>query len=112
MIEKLMRNVDVAGIFESRGATSEYSECLFLLQGGADIFLDGNPRTFHHKVIIIDGQVVILGSFNFSQSADSENDENLLIIHDSSLAAAYENEFQKMKEMSYPTHGNSCRTND
>src|SRR3989339_318986 len=96
MIDDLRRGVGIVGIFETRGTASQYSQCLPLLLQGAEITLDGNPRTFHHKVIIIDGQIVITGSFNFSDSADQENDENLLIIHDPSLAAAYEKEFQRM----------------
>ncbi|KKT29237.1 MAG: Phospholipase D/transphosphatidylase [Candidatus Collierbacteria bacterium GW2011_GWC2_44_18] len=110
MIDDLRRGVGIVGIFETRGAASQYSQCLPLLLQGAEITLDGNPRTFHHKVIIIDGQIVITGSFNFSDSADQENDENLLIIHDPSLAAAYEKEFQRMKSMSRVIQGNSCTT--
>ncbi len=109
MINALKRGVSVAGIFETRGADTQYSECPSLLQQGADVTLDGNPRTFHHKVIIIDGRIVILGSFNFTASADKENDENLMIVYDESLASAYEAEFERMKAMSHETLANSCQ---
>jgi phosphatidylserine/phosphatidylglycerophosphate/cardiolipin synthase-like enzyme len=109
MIDGLKRGVSVAGIFETRGADTQYSECPQLLYQGADVTLDGNPRTFHHKVIIIDSRIVILGSFNFTASADEENDENLLIIYDESLASAYEAEFQRMKALSHETLANSCQ---
>jgi len=39
--------------------------------------------------MVIDGQTVITGSFNFTKSAEENNAENLLIIHDSDLAAKY-----------------------
>jgi phosphatidylserine/phosphatidylglycerophosphate/cardiolipin synthase-like enzyme len=53
----------------------------------------------HHKVIIIDGRTVIFGSFNFSNNADSDNDENLLIIDDPALAEAFEAEFQRVRDV-------------
>jgi len=35
---------------------------------------------FHHKVIIIDDNVVVTGSLNFSDNAADSNDENFLIL--------------------------------
>ena len=59
---------------------------------------DGNPYLMHHKVIIIDGNTVIFGSFNFSNNADKDNDENLLIVDDAGLAQAFEAEFQRVRD--------------
>jgi phosphatidylserine/phosphatidylglycerophosphate/cardiolipin synthase-like enzyme len=39
---------------------------------------------------------VVVGSFNFSDSADKSNDENLLIIYNRAVAARFEEEFQKV----------------
>jgi len=50
----------------------------------------------HHKVFVVDGQVVILGSYNFSQNADQDNDENVLIVDDARLAQAFTAEFQRV----------------
>jgi phosphatidylserine/phosphatidylglycerophosphate/cardiolipin synthase-like enzyme len=50
----------------------------------------------HHKVFIVDGKTVILGSFNFSQNAEEENDENLLIIDDIPLAQTFAAEFARV----------------
>jgi len=50
----------------------------------------------HHKIIVIDGQIAIFGSYNFSGNAAQVNDENLLIIHDPFITALYEGEFQKL----------------
>ena len=60
---------------------------------------DGNPFNMHHKVIVIDGEIVIVGSFNFSESADKSNDENLLIIYNRAVAAKFEEEFQKVLDI-------------
>lgn len=57
---------------------------------------DGNCYIMHHKVIIIDGRTVITGSFNFTGSAQTQNDENVLIIEDAGLAARYTEEFERV----------------
>jgi phosphatidylserine/phosphatidylglycerophosphate/cardiolipin synthase-like enzyme len=109
MLDRMANGVPVAGIFETRGADTEYSECSVLLAAGADARLDGNPYTFHHKVIIIDSAVVIVGSFNFSQNATESNDENLLIIYDPAVAAIYEAEFNRRLAEAVTLSGDTCR---
>jgi phosphatidylserine/phosphatidylglycerophosphate/cardiolipin synthase-like enzyme len=50
----------------------------------------------HHKVMVIDGRIVICGSYNFSRSAEEINDENLLIIVDPGLAEEFGREFERL----------------
>ena len=85
--------VDVKGIFETRGSETEHSEMPALYCAQVDVRQDGNPGAFHHKVFIIDDQVVVTGSFNFSNSADESNDENVIIIANRDIAAQYLQEF-------------------
>jgi phosphatidylserine/phosphatidylglycerophosphate/cardiolipin synthase-like enzyme len=49
----------------------------------------------HHKVIIIDGKIVITGSDNFSASAEDHNDENVVMIDNPEVASRYLAEFQR-----------------
>ena len=56
---------------------------------------DGNPDILHHKLFIIDRSIVVMGSFNFSNSAANDNDENLLIIQNPDIAKAYLDEFDR-----------------
>jgi phosphatidylserine/phosphatidylglycerophosphate/cardiolipin synthase-like enzyme len=67
-----------------------------LSQAGIDVRLDGNPDEMHHKVFIIDGEIVVLGSYNFSASAETSNDENMLIIYSPDLAGQFLQEFQRV----------------
>ena len=108
MITDANRGVTVEGIFERLGADTKYSECGTLLKKGYDIRLDGNPNTFHHKVIIVDSEFVIFGSFNFTASADKDNDENLLIWYDPFLAQKFEEQYQLMKSQAITPSGNTC----
>jgi len=95
LLEKAREGVRVRGVLESR-QESPYSEYAVLRKAGLDVRLDGNPRTMHHKVFVIDGKVLITGSYNFSQNAAEENDENILIIENAGLARAYQEEFERV----------------
>ena len=61
--------------------------------------IDHGSYIFHHKYAVIDPNdacsdpMVITGSHNWSSSADKKNDENTLIIHDSTVANIYYQEF-------------------
>ena len=50
----------------------------------------------HHKVFVLDGRTTIFGSFNFSDSADKDNDENLLIVDDPGFAQPFVEEFGRV----------------
>ncbi|NET33366.1 MAG: competence protein ComE [Cyanothece sp. SIO1E1] len=50
----------------------------------------------HHKFGLIDQKTVILGSQNWSQAANEKNDENLLVIHNPTVAAHFEREFERL----------------
>jgi phosphatidylserine/phosphatidylglycerophosphate/cardiolipin synthase-like enzyme len=58
--------------------------------------LDSNPYLMHHKVVIMDGWIVVTGSFNWSESAEERNDENIVVIYDEAVAGMYEQEFQRI----------------
>ena len=52
------------------------------------------------KMMIIDGQRVITGSFNFTAAAQNHNAENLLVLDDSSLAAQYRTNWERRRAVS------------
>ena len=89
----------VRGVFETRSSETDYSEFYDMLKDHLDVYQDGNPYTMHHKVFIIDESIVVMGSFNFSTNADESNDENILIIHNEDIAAAYLAELDLIYEM-------------
>ncbi|MFZ5915918.1 MAG: phospholipase D-like domain-containing protein [Chloroflexota bacterium] len=97
MRDRAVAGVNVQGVFEDRQVDDTFSEYGRLKQvKGVQVRLDGNPYVMHHKVIIIDEQTVVLGSYNLSNSADEKNDENVLIVHDAEFAAHYLAEFQRI----------------
>ncbi len=95
LIEKDTQGININGIFEKR-QQSKYSEYDKLLNAGLNVTFDNNPQTMHHKVFIIDEKIVVTGSFNPTMSGDERNDENVLIIHDKSIAEEFLNEFDRI----------------
>jgi phosphatidylserine/phosphatidylglycerophosphate/cardiolipin synthase-like enzyme len=88
------RGVLVQGVMDaSQAAGNQGGEYEALLARGIDVRLDGEGGSMHHKVLIIDGEIVVTGSYNFSASAEEHNDENTLVIHDPFLADLYLDEF-------------------
>jgi phosphatidylserine/phosphatidylglycerophosphate/cardiolipin synthase-like enzyme len=95
MLERTEAGIDLQGIFETRGSETEHSELVNLYCAGLPVRQDGNAGSMHHKVVIIDGRIVVTGSANFSNNADRFNDENVLIIANQDLAQAYLREFER-----------------
>jgi phosphatidylserine/phosphatidylglycerophosphate/cardiolipin synthase-like enzyme len=104
LIERANSGAKIRGVFETTGSETKYSEYGRLKTAGLDVLQDGNSYLMHHKVFIIDGRTVIFGSFNFSNNAQEENDENLLIIHDSDLATEFSGEFQRVYDQAKARH--------
>jgi phosphatidylserine/phosphatidylglycerophosphate/cardiolipin synthase-like enzyme len=101
ILERAAAGVRVAGVFEGNQYLANIgTEFDHLVDAGLDVHLDGNPRNMHHKVMIIDGSIVITGSYNFSRNAETKNDENTLVIHNRDIAALYTTEFERVFSIS------------
>ncbi len=88
------RGVDVMVVIESDDVKgSEYDR---LKNAGVDIRLDGNPALMHNKFMVIDDILVETGSFNWTFSADTKNNENLIFLRSEALADSYETDFKKI----------------
>nr|WP_246209516.1 phospholipase D family protein [Wolbachia endosymbiont of Atemnus politus] len=80
LINAKERGVDVRVILDKSQLHSKYSVINGLFASGIPVWIDDKPKIAHNKVIIIDNQKVITGSFNLSKTAEKGNAENLLII--------------------------------
>jgi len=81
--------VQVQVILDKSQRTANYSEADFTAHAGIRTLIDAKHAIAHNKIMVIDSQVVITGSFNFTKSAEEHNAENLLIIRDGELAKRY-----------------------
>ena len=83
------RGAAVRVILDRSQKTEKYSAVRFLPKHGIIIGIDAAHAIAHNKVIIIDNEIAISGSFNFTRAAEERNAENLMIIHDRELAARF-----------------------
>ena len=96
LLDRAQAGVEVRGVFENSGSDTAFSEYGRMKKAGLDVLTDGNPYLMHHKIFIIDGQTVEVGSFNFSDNAQNQNDENLIIVDSPDLARIFEAEFLRV----------------
>ncbi len=89
------RRVNVEVILDKSTRTKNYSPATFLYNQGIPVKIDAQHAIAHNKVMIIDGETVITGSFNFTKAAEESNAENLLVIHDRKLADRYTRNWQE-----------------
>ena len=87
--------VTVYALFDLELSRQRSSQSAPLKEAKATVRISSNNGQMHHKVIVIDGNVVITGSPNFSKSAFEQNDENCLIFTCPPLARAFMREFER-----------------
>jgi phosphatidylserine/phosphatidylglycerophosphate/cardiolipin synthase-like enzyme len=88
------RGVKVEVIFDKSQRTDQYSSATFFYNQGIPVKIDAQHAIAHNKVMVIDGETVITGSFNFTKATEENNAENLLVVHDKSLAELYTKNWQ------------------
>lgn len=92
MIGKVGQGLEVRGIIENINDNgSEYGK---ILSAGVNVMDHVPSALLHHKYALIDDAVVITGSHNWSNSAEQQNDENTVIIHDPEIANQFRQEFE------------------
>ncbi len=103
LIEKSGQGVKVRGIMDAVSAASNIgTEYDTFRQAGLDVRLASTIGAMHHKVFIIDGQMVMLGSYNFTRSAEEDNDENLLVLHNPDITSEFQVEFERIYSTAKP----------
>ncbi len=90
--------LDIRGVFDESQINSQkqYTEYYRMLGSSMNVRLDGSPAKLHHKVFIIDNTIVITGSYNPTSAGTSKNDENIIIMHNSEIAAKFMKEFERV----------------
>jgi phosphatidylserine/phosphatidylglycerophosphate/cardiolipin synthase-like enzyme len=88
----------VRGVLDSSQSAQQFSPHPELIQAGAKLRKDTLPQggKLHHKLLILDGQVAIGGSFNYTGPANQYNDENLFIIRHAAVAQHFRAEVDRI----------------
>ncbi len=89
LVDAHRRGVDVKVLIDKEAAGEQNSQADTLRDAGVPLSTDALHAHAHNKVMILDDEVVITGSFNFTYQAEHFNAENLLVVRDRALAARY-----------------------
>jgi cardiolipin hydrolase len=65
-----------------------------LHQAGIAIRVDHSQYHMHHKFALFDGSELANGSFNWTRTATSHNDENLVVSNDRNLVRSFSQQFE------------------
>jgi len=94
---KAEAGLDVRGVMDrEQVASNTGTEYDPFQQAGLDVRIDGNDGQMHHKIFIVDGKIVVMGSYNFSKAAEERNDETILIIYNEKIAEFFLEEFERV----------------
>jgi phosphatidylserine/phosphatidylglycerophosphate/cardiolipin synthase-like enzyme len=80
LLEAQKRGVKVQVILDKSQRTQKYSSATFLKNARIPTYIDSKHAIAHNKIMFIDREIVITGSFNFTKAAEEKNAENVLII--------------------------------
>ncbi|TAE56998.1 MAG: DUF655 domain-containing protein [Nostocales cyanobacterium] len=117
-----LQKVEIKALIEPQFAYRSYSEALDMmglaLSENCQYEVDNSPwknpittvgvpklasgDLLHHKFAVIDNQTVITGSHNWSEAANNGNDETLLIIKNTKVAAHFQREFNRLYQTITP----------
>jgi phosphatidylserine/phosphatidylglycerophosphate/cardiolipin synthase-like enzyme len=90
LINAQKRGTKVEIIFDNDEQKDQnYKTAKALSKTGVTVYMDSNHASAHNKIIIIDRETVITGSFNLTYSAENKNAENVLVVKSKALAGFY-----------------------
>jgi phosphatidylserine/phosphatidylglycerophosphate/cardiolipin synthase-like enzyme len=89
LVRAKRRGVDVGLIQDEKSAQNNRETLPILLAAGIDVRSDGKHAIQHNKVMLIDDDIVITGSYNFTKSAEKRNAENIMIVRSNYAAKRY-----------------------
>ena len=96
------RGIKVQLVLDRSNLSMKSSEADDAVDAGIPVLIDSKHEIAHNKVMVIDDELVITGSFNFTHNAEANNAENLLLIRSRKLAARYADNWKDHARHSEP----------
>jgi len=95
LVDAFKRGVKVEAILDKSQRSEKYTSATFLANSGIPTYIDDKHAIAHNKIMVIDQETVITGSFNFTKAAEEKNAENLVIIKSKEFAKPYLENWQR-----------------
>jgi phosphatidylserine/phosphatidylglycerophosphate/cardiolipin synthase-like enzyme len=98
LVKAKQRGVKVRVIADSKQANMRSSKITYLIRQGVLVKVLGGKEkgVMNHRFAVLDGERVLVGSFDWSEASLKWNYENVLILHEGEAVAAYQREFDRL----------------
>ncbi len=92
----LSKKLSVRVIVDRRQSKGPHSLVSLLLKGGANVRFGKQRGIMHNKFTIVDGKRIETGSYNYTNNASKNNQENQIYLADPETVNRYRERFEKM----------------
>jgi phosphatidylserine/phosphatidylglycerophosphate/cardiolipin synthase-like enzyme len=82
---------------EDRTTNRNHHAGKILSEGGVEVIYDSLSKTTHAKLMVVDGQLALLGSTNWTYHALTTNNETSILIRSKEVAKAFTDYFNRVK---------------
>jgi len=98
IIEAKKRNVDVKVITDKQESASKYQKVILdkFKANNIPVKINSHAGLMHLKLSIIDDKTALGGSYNYTESATKNNDENLIVMRMPNIVSDYSTEVNTM----------------
>ena len=101
LIDLHKNGIKVRVITDDDQSASKGSDIQTLKKAGIPVEMDSTPYHMHNKFAIVDGILLLNGSYNWTSTANTKNNENMIVTNNKSLVNSYSEYFEKLwKEFS------------
>jgi len=100
--EAQRRGIAVRVILDKENRQPRYTGATYLRNAGIAVRIDDKVAIAHNKVMVIDDETVIGGSYNYTRSAEGKNAENVTFTTSACLAKLYTGNFEQRWKASAP----------
>ena len=87
------RNVRIRIVTDDRKSLDRGSDIEDFVKAGIPVGLDKSDRHMHHKFAVFDRKTLVTSSYNWTRTAATQNEENIVVTDDKDLVKAFMQEF-------------------
>ncbi|MEM7035667.1 MAG: phospholipase D-like domain-containing protein [Bacteroidota bacterium] len=102
LINRHRRGVKIRVISDNDKRFDAGSDVIALAEAGIEVRIDRTPYHMHHKFAVVDGDTVLTGSYNWTRSAATKNEENLLVTEEDVVIKRFRREFRDLWQKTDP----------
>ena len=109
----LKRGVKIRIILDGDNARKAYSIDEWLVGEGINVrFIEIKRGSLHHKFMLIDGRILITGSYNFTNESEFRNHEAAIFTNHKGLIQSFTAEFERLWSQGIPAESPATPPSD